>query len=85
MRKLVIAAFGGALASGFLVLGTPLANAGPCTGMGAATRACGDCMAAAGRALSTPDAYGCGPVGAGIPSNNIPDLIDSQCHQAGSC
>jgi hypothetical protein len=54
MRKSMIGAiFGGALAAGFLTVGTPVAHAGPpCyyTGTGSPTQACADCIQANTRA-----------------------------------
>jgi hypothetical protein len=84
MRKSILAAvFGGVLASGFLVLSAPVANAGPCandgslSGPGWGTQACADCIHAEAAAGVIDTA----PICAGGHLN--PGAV--ACEQAGRC
>lgn len=83
MRKSLIAAAAGVLASTFMVLGTPAASAGPCAvggsvnGPGWGTQACGDCI----KQQQAAGVIDSGPACSGGDLNQN----DLACKQAGRC
>lgn len=81
MRNSIIAAAAGVVASGFMMLGAPVANADtPCGPTGAnGTQACSDCLQASARAGHTGDVGV--PCGQTVPQN--PGAV--ACQQAGLC
>jgi hypothetical protein len=54
-KNLIAAAVGGVLATGFMVLGAPVASAAPCSAWPHAGQPCSDCLQAAARAGHTGD------------------------------
>jgi hypothetical protein len=82
--RTIVAVFAGALATAFIVLGTPIANAEPadaCSGMvGAAAMACLQNV----KQQMQQNQNACGDA-AGCSTGGIPAIVYSQCQQAGVC